>query len=198
MSENPEIDSRRALQRLRTPLGLIFWGALLVVLDFRLGLRVGKIGGGVDVLPDTLGAILYASGLIALAWKGGFSGLSDVLITISASISGCFATLYLASHFVVLPEIEPWAAVALQTLNAVAFVFFCLSMHFESERFQLLPAVHLWLGLAAWGVFLYLLPQVFLVILPTLARFQIWLMILGAIPLAIFFYTIRCMRSDAE
>lgn len=157
-----ELELRARLRRLRTPLRLIFWGGLFVVLDFNLGAGVisetgARIGGRFDVLNDTLGLFLMTGGLVSIASRKVWSGGYETMISLVAggAVAACLGAV-VEWWFPWRSRVSPTATWLLGAV-AIALIFlFCLAFAWLGESLRL-PAVAAawhrtaWLSLACYG-----------------------------------------------
>lgn len=142
------------LRRAATPLRLIFWGGLLVILDFRISTPEFRF----DVLNDFFGMILITVGVFKLAaldetpsYRRGlrFVQVVSVLGTIKAFVG----------HFVFATE--PlwdigWTLFSLVTLAAI--VVFCFTMRLLCRIHGLERPAASWKTTSILFILIYLLP----------------------------------------
>ncbi|MCE5279179.1 MAG: hypothetical protein ABFD92_08805 [Planctomycetaceae bacterium] len=112
-----------------TPLRLIFWGGLLVILDFKLFWATGADRtSSCDILNDTLGAILILVGLcrlLAIPAGGSYRrGMWFVLVACVLEIAKTVCNVFIRSS-------APLADIALGLISLVtliAMLIFCMYM----------------------------------------------------------------------
>jgi len=185
----PHEDLRR-LSRLAGPLALIFWGALFVVLDFYVGLRVGDRRAGVDILPDIVGLALVALGTGILGFGGHFEGASDLVAGAVATFYICLFVISLAAGFLPsLAKLPPLANLALLTLGTVCIVALCWILRDLCLRLRLGSQARRWALTAALAALFWPLPQAVLAYVPGLLRtipFQLFASLCQLIPTVAF------------
>jgi hypothetical protein len=197
-------EDRRRLWRLAAPLALIFWGALFVLLDFYVGLRVDDRRAGVDVLPDIVGLALFALGTGILGFGGHFQGTSDLVAGAVATFYICFFAISLAAGFLpALENLPPLSILILQTLGVVCIVALCWILRDLSLRLRLDSQARRWAVTAALAVFFWPLPQAVLVYAPRFLNttsFQLFASLCQLIPTVAFLsstYSLRQLGAQA-
>src|SRR5688572_6553017 len=116
------------LLRTRTPLRLIFWGGLLLVLDFHFSTVQGNRGFRLDLLNDLMGAILILVGIVKIVmlrldrqWHGPL-----VAVAVVSVVSCGWALL----NHAIFPR--PVLLVFLESLSSLAelaaILVFCAAM----------------------------------------------------------------------
>jgi hypothetical protein len=159
-------EERRRLARLATPLSLVFWGALLVVLDLRFGVAVGGRVSGVDVLPDTLGYVLMAAGFCLLAFGKHFEGKEDLVAAAVATLYIGLAALSLGSWFFPALDLDPLGVFFLQAAASAGLVATCWILYGFCRRLGLAGNARAWAVAGLLVVCLWPLPSAIVMALP--------------------------------
>jgi hypothetical protein len=196
MNAELTVEKRRALKSIATPMSLLFWGAAMIVLDFKVFV-LGRTRSGIDLLPDWLGLGLVAAGVLLLAFSDLFEGIAETLVALSAGVFLALLLGTVARWFVPqLNELPQWTAVLLQLVTAGAVVVFCGSMADLSSRFGLSGVSTGWLLLGGGVVTLYTLPQLLAFLFPAAAAIGTLLagLLLAGLALGMLAITRRMQR----
>ena len=191
-----------------TPLRLIFWGGLLCIFDFHLSSVTSGQGFKIDIVSDTVGAILIAIGVYRLSVLPVHQRYkSRMKFVFVVSILGILAALQ--DHFVPpLFSLDYLAFNLFAVLNLGAIVIFCIAMRWFCENANLNRAAKSWstttvlfvtFFLIPLGVF-YLMNSLAIATGTTLDLGPLGLLILPilAIPLVHLFMSTSRMKRAAE
>ncbi len=192
---------RLNLKRLAAPLRLLFWGGLFIVVDFRLGLRVGNQAAGFDVLPDPIGLALVVLGVWRLAIVGRFQGVADLCVTTAATVFTFFFAGSVAAWFVPrLEDLAPWGWFALDAAAIVAIVALVFALYERSRSLGLHRLATEWAAIGGLFVVLAALPQLVARLRPELIEgtYSVPVSLLAVIPLIWMFAATNRMRKMAE
>lgn len=141
-------------------LSLVFWGVLLILGDFHVGMRIDNRAVSVDLLPDVLGAGLLAVAFGLLAF-GDY--LDDSLEAVSVGIATYFGGLFaftVASWFIPRLRELPWFAGAiLLVLTTTAMLAMCYVFREIAVQLAGPNEARPWLITGALVLFFYPLPQ---------------------------------------
>lgn len=158
-------DQQQRLKRLGRPLGFVFWGGVLVVIDVNIGLRLGGRGVSIDLLPDLLGLGLICLGLIILGAEGRFSGMADLLVTVAASVFFCLFLGSVAALFVPqLAQLERWGLVAIELVAGIAVLAVCRALQLMAAEMGLTSLAKSWRSAGILIVLLFTVPGALLVL----------------------------------
>jgi hypothetical protein len=125
------------IQRAVGPLRLVFWGALLCVLDFTIN--------GFDLLNDTIGTVLVAAGVCGLAglpvhaatYRSRLQFIQ--IISVLAIAHSIYAQLPIHS-----PPPVAFFLTVFELLKLVAVILFCMAMKQACEEADLIESTLSW------------------------------------------------------
>lgn len=202
MRDELTLQQRKALRSIAKPLGFIFWGSVLAVLDFRLGMRVSDAGFAVDLLPDGLGLGLIAVGMGILAFSGLLRSADDTAVTISGAIFLTLCLLSIGDWFVPrLAQLPLPVRALLEVVAAAAVVAFCVVMARLANEFGLSSVARSWGWIAIAVMTLYTLPQRLVALMPSLTPVvliaSVALVIVLGVTLLRTTYRMRRMATEA-
>lgn len=122
--DDEAVDLRRAI----TPLRMIFWGGLMVLIDLTFNTRIGREHYKIDILDDFIGMLLISIGvfrLAALDQGPGFSGAMQFVKVVS--VISTFKQLIKHWHFDG-GEVWSWGWSLYAFVELAAILLFCRSM----------------------------------------------------------------------
>jgi len=194
------VEQRRALKSISIPLGLIFWGMVLVVFDFNLRIGIADRLVQVDLLPDSVGLCLMAAGMAVLAFSSLFDGKAGLVITLSAGVYIALALLSITSIFLpVLRNLPASLNAFLQLVAGAAIVGFCAAMSQLTSKFGAFELSSSWLVLAGGTLLLYTAPQLLAFVLPVATPVTMGMSLLLALFVGLsLFRIIRRTRKLAD
>lgn len=162
-------EQRRALRSIAVPLNLVFWGLMLVLLDFNLASVGSTKAVSIDLLADWLGLVLIACGMAILAFGSVFEGLAELVVTLAAGVFIAQALFSVSTFFVpALGQLAPFTAVLLQLVGGAALAAFCGAMSSLAAGFGFPDLSRAWVLLAVGMVLLYTAPTLLVLIVPSL------------------------------
>ena len=158
IAENEHGMTVAEVKRAITPLRLVFWGALLCILDLSFSSTTNGVGFKFDILNDAVGMVMITVGVFTLSdirvtdrYQSSmlFIKIISVLVTISAVVD----------HFIIpLPPPIVLFSVLLGLLSMVAIVLFCVCMRWFCIKAEMdTPARSWYVTTILFGV-IYLLP----------------------------------------
>ncbi len=150
-------DIRQAVK----PLRLIFWGGLLLFLDFHFTSTVNGEGFRFDVLNDTLGAVLVTVGVFRLARLGGSFVHPRYPAAMTFAKAVCVASIFeTALKHLVFVHPPPLALLLtlLGLAQLAAMVIFCVAMRWLCAAAGLTGAAQSWRTTAIRFLVLLALP----------------------------------------
>jgi len=154
------------LSRLSSPLTFIFWGALLTLFDFHVGLRLGDHQTTIS-LTASLGLGLIALGTAMLGFGGYFEGSADLILAAVGTFYIAAFALQVASWFVSsLQDPGPIAALAFHLIGTVCIVALCSILRTFSLDLGLFSDARRWAVAAGLCLFFWPLPPVVLAYSP--------------------------------
>ena len=192
-----------------SPLRLIFWGALIVLVDLTYGKTVNGVGWRFDFLNDAVGMLLIVKGTFRLAKIRVNDSYRTAMrfVTITAVLSLLDA---IHSHFIYdTPPAVALLASLVGIASMIAMVVFCVAMRWLSEAAGLARAARSWKTTTLLMVIVYLIPIGVLscaaaIAIATGSPFNIQLGPAGlllvpvfCVPLIHFFVSTARMKTDA-
>jgi hypothetical protein len=211
ISNNPPLTvaERRCLARAATPLWLVFWGTVFIVLSINLGIQIGDRRASVDILPDALGYLLVAAGTCLFSFGNYLWGPYELVMTVvmGLSIGGGIASII----GWVVPEalaFEGLSSIIATLLTLVGSVGFCICMSAFSDKYHLRSLSRRWSLLAVLALVCWSIPRIIVWLLfratdpsGTPVPVGALLLVLGAVPLTYFGITMvrmaRLVKSPA-
>jgi hypothetical protein len=150
---------RFAIDSAAGPLGWIFWGVLICILDLNIAQSSGDYGVRFDFVNDVIGTVLIAAGVFRLAQFEAGPTYATAMVLVKASALMAIAEAAL-SHFVV-PLNHPLALVmwVLKDCVIAATVLFCFAMNWLSQSHGLGESLASWRTTCWLMVCLYLVPM---------------------------------------
>lgn len=146
------------IEKTVTPLRMIFWGALLCVLDLSFSQTTNGGGFKFDLLNDALGAVLIAVGVFRLSALPVHSryALAMGFVKVMAVIAILDA---IREHFIMTWSTE-WLVVfeLLGLAMLAAVVLFCVAMRWFCQAYQLSQAERSWKVTTILFIVIYLIP----------------------------------------
>jgi hypothetical protein len=196
-----QLAERRVLfARCIPALNLIYLGVLFVLLDFRLGARVGGAQFGIDLLPDVVGLLLLAVGTAKIAMSGRLVGSADLVMTAVAVAAASILGWKVVSWF--FPALAttggtPGIAAAVAVAAAVSGFCYVMSVVAMDLAFERLRAG--WALLAVAFFVCVTLPSVVAMLVPTLMTKGPFVVLTGTlvlVPLVGFFALLWRMKEQ--
>jgi len=129
MDSKKRFENRKSVLKTIFPLKLVFWGAVLIFIDFNLFFF--------DVFNDTIGWIILASGIVKLLFVSTLKKFENGMIYVSLVL-----LLSVGIHFLSLisPEliiVYNSYLIYVSALQVVAIITFCHSMHIFCNEYEL-------------------------------------------------------------
>jgi hypothetical protein len=140
------------------PLRVVFWGAILCIIDITFVTTTNGEGFKFDLLDDAIGAAMIAWGVSRLARIGLHDRYRRVMrfVQIVAVLNIIDA---IRDHFVVQwPEFISFVLLVFSLFCLVAVVYFCIAMRWLCEEAALTAAAGSWRATTLLFVVIYLIP----------------------------------------
>ena len=150
--------SARDIAATITPLRLVFWGGLLVLIDINFSQTTNGRGWSFDILNDLVGMLLITWGVFQPARLEVHDRYRKVMTFIKiVSLLSCFRALL--GHFIFdSPTFLDWLLTLVALAAVIATVLFCVAMKWLSEAANFQRSAESW-NLTMWlFVIIYLVP----------------------------------------
>jgi len=150
--------SIEAVRTAERPLGLIFWGCLIWMLDLTFSTTQNGYGFRFDLLDDTVGSLMVAVGINRLSRIPVSPAYTRTMIFLRTVMFFSVAETAIA-HFIFPPaELYEWALLLLQLAQCVGLALFCLAMRWFCEAAGFPPLARHWTILTWIAFMVYLIP----------------------------------------
>jgi hypothetical protein len=139
-------------------LRMIFWGALICIIDITFIEKSNGTGFKIDLLDDTVGAVLIAWGVFRLA-KIDVDGLYSRAMKFAKIIAVLHIFDTLLDHFIFqTPEFFSFLLQIYSVACLIAIVLFCMAMQWLCRVTIMSGAERSWRFTTALFIFVYLIP----------------------------------------
>jgi hypothetical protein len=146
------------VRQITSPLGLIFWGGLICVFDFKVSQTVNGEGWTFDIVNDLVGMLMITRGVFQLAKIDLHDRYRKAMSFVRVvAILSCIEAFH--GHFIYdTPTPTVLFFTVLGVAAMIATVVFCVSMRWLSQEANLVRSAISWKMTTLLFVVIYLIP----------------------------------------